>query len=360
MLFSEDIPGLGVAALESIISSAMDAIITLDDQQRIVLFNRAAEVVFGTRSEDVLGGTLDRFVPGAAQEAHREHIRVFAHTGKTTRSMQSPARLMAVRADGQEFPIEATISMAEVDGRKFFTVVLRDTTERVKAEQTRNAFLAMMGHELRNPLQVLTSALYLAKTHAEGIPGLERPLGLLEKNLRHMVRLVDELLEVSRVTRGKLTIRKEKTSLKAILDRAVDLSHPVLEDSGHVLHRSIELDYGLHADVDRMAQAVSNLLDNAVKFSPRGTDIWLDAALVEDVLEIRVRDTGVGLEPQDLETIFEPFTQVNTRPGAVNGGLGVGLVLARAVVNLHGGSVHAESDGPGRGSTFVLRLPVPE
>jgi two-component system CheB/CheR fusion protein len=229
----------------------------------------------------------------------------------------------------------------------------------VEADARKNEFLAMLGHELRNPLAPIRNAVKIMKQRGSDDPDLCWARDVIDHQVRHMGQLVDDLLEISRVTSGKVRLHKEPVDVGTIIAFAVETSRPVLDAEHHRL--SIALPpkpVVVAADSIRMAQVLSNLLNNASKYTKPGGQIRLAAVDEGDQVAFRVRDNGIGIPPEMLSTIFDPFTQVDRSLDHSQGGLGLGLTLVRSLVELHGGSVRAESDGLARGSEFIVRLPV--
>jgi PAS domain S-box-containing protein len=225
--------------------------------------------------------------------------------------------------------------------------------------RAKDEFLALLGHELRNPLAPIVVALQLLRMR--GAADQVRELSIIERQVQHLVRLVDDLLDVSRITRGTIRLRKERIEVAALVSKAVEMASPLLEQrEQHLLVDVPATDCQLDADCERLAQVVANLLTNAAKYTPPHGHIHVTAAREADsgTVTIRVRDDGRGMAPELLATIFDMFVQ-DIRPiDRSEGGLGLGLTLVRTLVELHGGSVTAHSAGPGRGSEFVVHLPL--
>ena len=224
--------------------------------------------------------------------------------------------------------------------------------------QTRDHFLAVLSHELRNPLASLSIGLQLLKLTGKDPDKAESSRAMMERQLKQMVRLVDDLLDVSRITRGKLELRRERVELASVVRDAVEASRPLIDRQGHEL--TVTLPPGpvlLDADPTRLAQVFLNLLNNAAKYSEPGGHIRLSAGRDGDEVVVSVRDTGIGIPAADLPHVFEVFVQVDTAWKRVQGGLGIGLSLVKEFVGLHGGRVEVHSDGSGKGSEFVVRLP---
>ena len=226
-------------------------------------------------------------------------------------------------------------------------------------DRRKDEFLATLSHELRNPLAPIANGLQLMRLAQGDSSTLEQARGMMERQLRHMVRLVDDLLDVSRISRNKLELRLEWIDLASIVRGAVETSRPALDAAGHTLE--ISLPTGpvlLQADPVRLAQALSNLLNNAAKYTQRGGRIELVAGSDDGEAVIRVRDNGIGIAAEKLVQIFDMFVQVDQSLERASGGLGIGLTLAKRLVQMHGGRVEAHSEGPGKGSEFTVRLPV--
>ncbi len=228
------------------------------------------------------------------------------------------------------------------------------------ADRRKDEFLATLAHELRNPLAPSAHALEILKRPGAEppTPAAARALSTLERQMRHMVRLIDDLLDVSRITRDRLELRPQRVDLLAVLEHAVEAARPALAAARQPLdfqHPAGPL--WLQADPVRLSQVFSNLLGNAGKYSPPGSPVRLKVGRHDGAYEVAVRDEGAGIAPQTLPRLFDMFTQGDVQPGQVQGGLGIGLALARRLTELHGGRLDAHSDGPGRGSEFVVRLP---
>jgi signal transduction histidine kinase len=241
-----------------------------------------------------------------------------------------------------------------------------DITERREAEQAlqqadrrKDEFLATLAHELRNPLAPLRSGLEVMRLAGNKPEVIEHTRIIMERQLSQMVRLVDDLLDVSRITYGKLDLRKERIDLARVLYSAVETSRFTIEKMGHHLNVSLPPEPVIvDADLTRLAQVFLNLLNNAAKYSePRG-EIWLTAELHDDEVAVSVRDRGIGIAPQQLPHVFDLFSQVDRSLEKSQGGLGIGLMLVKRLVEMHGGRVEVKSAGVGLGSEFIVRLPT--
>ena len=230
--------------------------------------------------------------------------------------------------------------------------------EAEQANRNKDEFLAMLAHELRNPLApILNSLLILRSPHID-TADIDWAVAIMERQVRHMSRLIEDLLDASRITRGKIELRKENAELSSILAHAVEIARPSIESRRHELTvKQPDEPVWLEADPARLEQVVANLLNNAAKYTPDGGQISLDAEALDDEVVLRVRDTGTGIAPELLPTIFDLFIQGNQSLDRPEGGLGIGLTLVRTLVEMHGGTVDVRSEGIGKGSEFTVRLP---
>lgn len=241
-----------------------------------------------------------------------------------------------------------------------------DLLERVKTEQAlrdadrrKDEFLATLAHELRNPLAPIRNGLHILRLAGTDAAAQEQLVEMMDRQVSHMVRLVDDLLEVSRITRGKIELRKETVELAAVIRSAIENASPAIEAAAHQLAISLPpTPVLLYVDPVRLTQVVANLLSNAAKYTEEGGQIWLTARQEEGQAVIAVRDTGTGIPAEMLPRVFDLFTQIDRTLGRAQGGLGIGLALVKSLIEMHGGSVAAHSDGPGRGSEFSVRLPI--
>lgn len=225
-------------------------------------------------------------------------------------------------------------------------------------DRRKDEFLATLAHELRNPLAPIRTGLTLLAT-AQSTETIAKTREIMERQVSHMVHLIDDLLDVSRITSGKVQLKKERVDVRAILESALELSRPLIEENRHQLYISMFKEpLVLDADPTRMAQIVSNLLNNAAKYTPHGGRIDVSAEREGTDVVIRVRDNGVGLTVEALPQVFELFSQVGKTLERSQGGLGIGLALVKRLVEMHAGQVTAHSEGPGQGCTFLVRLPL--
>ncbi len=228
-----------------------------------------------------------------------------------------------------------------------------------EADKRKDEFLATLAHELRNPLAPMRNALQVMQLASTDVKAVGQAREMIERQMRHMVRLVDDLLDVSRITGGKLELRNQRVDLASVVRTAVETSRPLIAAAGHELSVSLPPNpIYLDGDPVRLAQIFSNLLNNAAKYTERGGKIWLSAEREGSDAVVTVRDTGLGIPKEMLGKVFDLFTQVDRTLEKAQGGLGIGLTLVRRLTEMHGGSVGVKSEGYGHGSEFVVRLPV--
>ena len=260
-------------------------------------------------------------------------------------------------------PQESALRLIDILARQAADLIERNKAEAAlrEADRRKNEFIAVLAHELRNPLSPIRSALEIIQHTGSTVEDVHAATAMMERQIGQVVRLVDDLLDMSRISRGKVELRKEPIDLALVINQAVEAIQT------HVKSKELQLAITLppdpiyvHAESVRLGQVVVNLLNNACKFTDKGGNIWLTAAIENsrgNVL-IKVRDSGIGIDPSEIHRIFEMFTQVKGPMQRTQGGLGIGLALTKNLVELHGGELHAHSDGPGKGSEFVVRLPM--
>jgi PAS domain S-box-containing protein len=376
----------------AVAETAPEAIVTADSAGRIVYLNATTERVFGYPAKEAIGRPLALFIPEQIPEGHARGLEEGLATGET-RVVGQTAELTGRHRNGTEFPVEMSLAAWRAGPEIFFTVILHDITERKRAEEERrrqaglaevnrqlkkevaerrraekalkeadrrkDEFLAMLAHELRNPLAPIRSAVGLMHLAGTGDSQLAWCRDVIDRQVAHLSRLVDDLLDVSRLTRGKIHLREEAVDLAAVVSQAVETVRPLMQERGHALTVVLPQEpISFRGDATRLAQVFGNLLHNAAKYSADGGRIALTAAREDGQVVVRVRDNGMGIARDVLPHIFEPFAQGDRALDRAQGGLGIGLTLVRRLVEMHGGTVAAHSDGPGLGSEFVVRLPA--
>jgi signal transduction histidine kinase len=294
--------------------------------------------------------------------AHRVQVSGFLFLGLTIGLFSERLRAARRRAEGhaREALRQRQELEQEVARRKRLEEELqRRAQELAAADRRKDEFLAMLSHELRGPLAPLRTAAQVLRLRGPADPHGQEACDIIDRQVTHLGRLVDDLLDVSRITRGKVTLHRRRLAVADVLAAAVEAARPALDARGHRLGvTSPPEPLWVEGDPTRLAQVVGNLLTNAAKYTPDGGDVRLTAGREADQAVIRVRDTGVGIAADLLPHVFELFTQGEHPPGRSEGGLGIGLTVVRGLAELHGGRVEALSDGPGQGSEFVVRLPA--
>ena len=278
------------------------------------------------------------------------------------RSIRYAIRHKRYEAELERKVQERTYELNRINGILRQEVAVRARAEDAlrDADRRKDNFLATLGHELRNPLAPIRNSLEILRLAPPTPDLVARVRVMIERHAAHLARLVDDLLDVSRVTRDKIRLEVERLALADVLDPAVEQTRSLLDQAGVTLV-CLPVDPALRVDGDRvrLVQVVANLLNNAAKFTDSGGTVTLSAGRTGSHVEIRVRDTGVGLPPEVMGELFDLFSQVNRTLQRSQGGLGIGLALVRRLVEMHNGTVEAHSDGPDRGTEFTIRLPSP-
>jgi PAS domain S-box-containing protein len=343
-----------------------DAVIATDEHGVVTMTNPIAEKLTGWQHTEAIGKPLDEIFRIVNEETRAVVESPVSKVLREGGIVGLANHTVLIRRDSQETAIEDSGAPILDDAGRTTGVVLvfRDATlERAAQKALRDAdrrkdeFLATLAHELRNPLAPVLQAAHTALHPAAKAEQVQWSLGVIQRQVGHMARLLDDLLDVSRITRGRLEVRRTRATLKPIVDSAIEIAQPALDAGKHDL--SVELPaepLELDVDTHRIAQVLGNLLTNAAKYTPPGGRIRLVAERADDELLMRVMDNGVGLAAADLPRIFEMFAQVTPARDRPNTGLGIGLALSKALVELHGGSIEAQSAGPGQGSEFIVRL----
>ena len=338
------------------------AIFMLDPVGRVTSWNTGAQRMMSYTEAEILGQSFERFYPAEDTAAGRpaEDLR---NAMLNRRSEDLGWRL---RKDGERFWAETVLTALHDDeGRlRGFAQVTRDMTERKRMESLEQQgrrlteFLAMLAHELRNPLAPIRNAVTIMGAHASLPPQAAWARDVIERQTGQLARLVDDLLDVSRITRGKLRMKGEAMDLNVAVHRAIEGSRPLIDGRRQSLEvRLAEGPLPVHGDMTRITQVIVNLLNNAAKYTPEGGRVEVASACEGDECLVRVRDNGMGIPPYLLDRIFDLFAQGERTLDRSEGGLGIGLTLARRIVVLHGGSIVARSEGAGRGAEFEVRLP---
>ena len=360
------------AHLAAIVESSDDAIVSKTLQSIILSWNKGAERLFGYSALEAVGQPITILIP-PERRVEEQQILERIIRGERIEHFET----VRVCKDGRRIDISLTISpirdatgaivgaskvARDISLRKSLEARNSELREREHlarraaeaANRAKDEFLAMLGHELRNPLSPILTALQLMKLRGGG---LERERTVIERQVGHLTRLVDDLLDVSRIARGKVELKKALVEVADVVVKAIELATPLLDQRTHALDVDVPRRLWVRGDAIRLSQVVSNLLTNAAKYTPPGGRITVRATEEGGEIVIRVRDTGIGIAPNVLPLVFDLFVQERQAIDRSQGGLGLGLTIVRNLVEGHGGTVSAHSDGPGTGSEFVVRLP---
>jgi PAS domain S-box-containing protein len=342
---------------KSVIEGAGALVYAKDLHGRFILSNQAWRTLHGLDADEALGATDVAIFGAEAAAALRENDLRVVQTGQPVLVQEKGVvRGQPVTYRSSKFPLyDEAGQIYAVCG------VSTDITDVVEADRRKDEFIATLAHELRNPLAPIRNGLEILRRSGELPPSALRTREMMERQLDHMVRLIDDLLDVSRISRGKLELRVAPVSLARVVEHAVEASQPAVQAQGHTL--DVELpprDTQVRGDLTRLAQVVSNLLNNAAKYTPRGGHIVLRVEPRSGEVAIKVRDNGHGIPPELLPQMFALFTQGDGTRHTGQGGLGIGLWLVKRLVEMHEGRIEAHSGGPGKGSTFTVLLPLHE
>lgn len=352
---------------ERTFDSLPDLIAILDTDHRIVRANRAMALRLGVTPEQCIGRKCFECVHGTSRPPES-----CPHTHSLQDGRPHCAEVNEFRLDG-DFLVSTTPLLDEQGQIVGAVHVARDITQRKRAEERlqkseealrqadrqKDEFLAMLAHELRNPMAPIRNAVEILRLLGPKEPALVEAQDIVDRQLSHLVRLVDDLLDVSRITRGKVQLKREPIKVAAVIASAIESSRPLLNSRGHRLEVDLPAEpLRVHGDLTRLAQAVGNLLNNAAKYTENGGRVRLTVQQEGTEVAVRVQDTGVGIAAEMLPRLFDLFTQADQTIDRAQGGLGIGLALVRRLVEMHGGRVLAFSPGLGQGSEFVLFLPL--
>ena len=366
------------ARLSGLVYSVLDAIIAIDANHHIILFNPAAERMFGVNAAEVIGSGLDRLMPARFRAGHNKQIQHYAETRFSPRTMGKSGDIFGLHADGSEFPIDASISQMEVAGEKMFTVVLRDVSERDrlyhelqernveiesaraaadKANLAKSEFLSNMSHELRTPLGAILGFAQLMDSGNTSLTSMQkRSIDQILKAGWYLLDLINEILDLALVESGKLSLSMEGVSLASVLGECQNMTGPQAQKRGITMaFPHFETPCYVKADRTRLKQVLINLVSNAIKYNkPNGT---IEVYCLESAphrLRICVKDTGAGLNAEQLAHLFQPFNRLGNESSAVEGS-GIGLVMAKRLIELMEGKIGTESI-VGTGSVFWIEL----
>jgi PAS domain S-box-containing protein len=362
------------ARLAAIVESSDDAIVSKDLTGVIMSWNRGAERIFGYTAAEAVGQSVTMLIPTERNDEEPAILNRIRR-GERVDHYQTVRR----RKDGALIDVSLSVSpiadetgtivgaskiarditfekRGEEQRAELFRVAQQAKEEAEAANRAKDEFLAMLGHELRNPLSAVQNSLTVAALNPLS---RDRALEIARRQSNHLARIVDDLLDVARISQGRVSLRKARIPLAHVLKLAVDAAQPLLIERRHALLLDLPEDtIVVNADSDRLQQAVGNLLTNAAKYTDPGGTITLGAKLEGDAAVISVRDNGIGIAPDLLPMVFDLFKQGDRSLERAAGGLGIGLTLVRTIAELHGGSVDVSSAGIGSGAEFTIRLPT--
>jgi PAS domain S-box-containing protein len=350
--------------LQVTLSSIGDAVIVTDAEGTITFLNAVAESLVGRTLAYARGRPLAAVFRITTEQGGLPVEDPVRNALRTATTVGIANNTVVVRPDGSTVPIDDSTAPIRLGDRIIGAVLIfRDISERRRSEQAlvdadrrKDEFLATLAHELRNPLAPIRNAMRIISAHADADANVRKAKEVVERQLKHMVRLIDDLMDVSRITRGRLELHQERVDLGAVVKIAAETSQPLLDTKHHALRVQATQEVFVQADVTRLAQVFANLLNNSAKYSPPGSEISITVASELPNAVVRVSDNGAGIPAPMLKRIFDMFVQLEQ--SGQREGLGIGLTLVKSLVELHGGTVEASSAGEGQGSIFKVLLPL--
>jgi PAS domain S-box-containing protein len=347
-----------------LVENANDIIYTHDLAGRLTSWNRAGERITGYKADEILGKNIAMLVaPDHLERARRMIAHKVAEGGRTAYELE------LLTSAGRRLTVEISSRLARQPGKPTYVQgMARDITGRKRAEEAlkeadrkKDEFLAMLAHELRNPLAPIRNALQILSMEKETSTVVREMREMMERQVQQVVRLVDDLFDVSRIARGTLELRRERVDVLSVVATALETSRPFIQSRKQQLTVQLPNEsIFVHADKARLAQVLANLLNNSARYTPEGGEVVLAVVKENGQAAITVRDNGIGIPRELLAHVFDMFTQVNKSHAGAQGGLGIGLTLVRNLVEMHGGRVEATSAGAGQGCEFAVRLPLLE
>jgi signal transduction histidine kinase len=333
-----------------------------------IIFVSAISTSDMERSKGYELGAVDYVCVPIVPEILRAKVSVFVDLHRKSRELRTLNRELEQRVSDRTADLATTLKTLEehtaklereIAARQRLENELREQAMQLaKSARQKDEFLAMLAHELRNPLAPIRNAIDVLLLTEEQAPSSQRARDIIDRQVAHMTRLLDDLLDVSRITGGKIRIARAPLDIASVIAQAVETVRPIIDEKQHQLCVSIGQPVRLEADSTRIVQVLANLLNNAAKYTEPGGKISIESQLVDNDVVVRVRDTGIGIAPDVLPYVFDLFAQADRTLDRAQGGLGIGLTLVRKLIEMHGGQVLAHSEGLGRGSEFVVRLPT--
>jgi PAS domain S-box-containing protein len=347
------------ARLAGVVEIADDAIISIDANQCITLFNQGAEKIFGFEASEVLGRPLNILLPSRFDQDHRQYITDFSKFPTQTRKMGERREIYGKRKDGSEFPAEASISKLKLGKDTIYTVYLQDISDRKQIERMKNEFVSVVSHELRTPLTSIHGSLGMLSSgliKAESEQG-KRLLQIAADSTERLVRLINDILDIERIESGKVEMEKQTCNVGDAINQAVNIMQPLADKAGVAIFVTAASAYSIWADCDRIVQTLTNLISNAIKFSKAGDTVTLEVQQQDEEVLFSVKDTGRGIPKDKLETIFERFQQIDASDSRKQDGTGLGLAICKSIVQHHQGRIWVESI-VNEGSIFYFTIPL--
>jgi len=373
---ADDLDALRIsqARLAGLIDIAADAIISVDEDQRITLFNQGAQQTFGYTEPEVLGQPLDMLMPEALASLHLTHLHTFARSRTQSRRMGERQEVYGRRKSGEIFPAEASISRVEVSGKTFYTAVLRDVTDTKRtqanimellrrehqARAARDSILSAVSHDLTNPISAIRMCTTTLLTAQELKPETQQGLlRTIRDSADWMQRMIQDLLDITNIEAGHLSVRRASDDCLHIIGRALALFTPIAQERNVQLITELPQALPLvYIDADRILQVLSNLLGNAIKFSDSGSSVILRAEPHAEGVCVSVKDVGPGMTVEEQEHLFDRFWDGWRRSHAARPrGSGLGLAIAKGIIDMHRSHIWCES-ALGAGSTFYFTMPL--
>ena len=352
----------------SFLAISADAVIAVDDEQRIIFFNEGAEKIFGWSADEVGGKFLAMLLPERYRANHRGHVQGFGAAHGRARLMGERQEISGLRKSGEEFPAEASIQRMVVEGKNIYAAVLRDVSARYRVEEAlhqairaRDDMMGIVSHDLRNPASAVTmlagSILAEARVRDDIPPDVTERVEVMQQAAAQIDALIQDLLDMTRLEAGRLTVSPRDVDPVPLVEAALYALRTLAESTGAELEATYAKDLPMvHADPDRVTQLLSNLVGNALKFTPAGGRVDVRVNPYHDGVMVSVVDTGEGIPADQLPHVFDRFFQGSSQRIGSRHGAGLGLPIARGIVEAHGGTIWIES-APGRGTTVRFTLP---
>ncbi|MEZ4699878.1 MAG: PAS domain S-box protein [Rhodothermales bacterium] len=347
------------ARIKAIVDHAVDAIITIDERGIIESFNPAAEAIFGYAHHEVYGKNVNCLMPMDYAAEHDAYLERYLISGER-RIIGVGREVEGMRHDGTRFPIELSVSEVLVAGKRIFTGIVRDITERKQLEHIKDDFVSIVSHELRTPLTSINGSLgVLASGTVGAIPeAAQRMIGIARRNCERLVRLINDLLDLQKMEAGKFDIHREPVNLVQLMNQSLE------SNAGFARAHNVRLELvsttepcPLDGDPDRLLQVMANLISNAAKFSPTDETITIRVDREPEMVRVAIEDRGIGIPEEQIATIFDKFVQVDSTLQRQKGGTGLGLSISKRIIEMHGGRLSVEST-MGKGTTFFFELPL--